>query len=134
MFCSVLFIVTHCAHWFHVFLPLSLIQAAFGSLMVQDFALQQDTSRIFRTGIRVSRCKYSWTMVLTQTKNSYWSVTKLDLWNGSFIRIHSDFRFHKNMVQLKKTSDFNSVFSFMDLNYKNCYTWYIDLTIGLTFY
>ena len=26
--------------------------------MVQDFALQQDTSRIFRAGTRVTRCKW----------------------------------------------------------------------------
>ncbi|XP_060602890.1 probable ATP-dependent DNA helicase HFM1 [Ruditapes philippinarum] len=33
-----------------------LIQATFGSLLIQDFALQQDTNRIFRAGIRVTRC------------------------------------------------------------------------------
>ncbi|CAC5418729.1 HFM1 [Mytilus coruscus] len=33
-----------------------LIQAALGCLMVQDFSLQQDTTRIFRAANRISRC------------------------------------------------------------------------------
>ncbi|KAK3095140.1 hypothetical protein FSP39_010742 [Pinctada imbricata] len=35
---------------------ISLIQAALGCLMVQDFSLQQETNRIFRVGQRVTRC------------------------------------------------------------------------------
>ena len=35
----------------------SLIQAHLGSLSVQDFALTQDTGKIFRSAVRISRCE-----------------------------------------------------------------------------
>ncbi|XP_053403072.1 probable ATP-dependent DNA helicase HFM1 [Mercenaria mercenaria] len=44
-----------------------LIQATLGSLLIQDFALQQDTARIFRAGIRVTRCLVE----LLSQKNNY---------------------------------------------------------------
>lgn len=37
-------------------LSLSLIQAQLGCIPIQDFALTQDTSKIFRNGSRITRC------------------------------------------------------------------------------
>lgn len=37
----------------------SLIQVALGCLLLQDFSLQQDTTRIFRAAQRMSRCTYT---------------------------------------------------------------------------
>lgn len=34
----------------------SLIQAQLGCIPIQDFTLTQDTGRIFRNGLRVTRC------------------------------------------------------------------------------
>lgn len=37
----------------------SLIQVALGCLLLQEFSLQQDTTRIFRAAQRMSRCTYT---------------------------------------------------------------------------
>lgn len=36
----------------------SLIQAQLGSIPIQEFGLNQDTVKIFRNGMRISRCVY----------------------------------------------------------------------------
>jgi hypothetical protein len=46
-----------------------LIQAALGSLTVQDFSLQQDTSRIFRAANRISRCNGLLNIFIYTSKN-----------------------------------------------------------------
>jgi len=46
-----------------------LIQAALGSLTVQDFSLQQDTSRIFRAANRISRCNGLLDIFIYTSKN-----------------------------------------------------------------
>lgn len=37
----------------------SLIQAQLGCIPIQDFALTQDTAKIFRNGSRITRCMFS---------------------------------------------------------------------------
>lgn len=40
----------------NIFFFPSLIQAQLGCIPIQDFTLTQDTGRIFRNGLRVTRC------------------------------------------------------------------------------
>lgn len=60
------FVVVEMYLWFYVNCPLfisyicclafSLIQAQLGSISIQEFGLTQDTARIFRNGMRISKC------------------------------------------------------------------------------
>lgn len=46
----------HCLVCYLVF---SLIQAQLGSISIQEFGLVQDTAKIFRNGMRISKCMYA---------------------------------------------------------------------------
>lgn len=55
----------------NVLLPFSLIQAQLGSISVQDFGLIQDTAKIFRNGMRISKCMFSKSW-LTNQQSAVW--------------------------------------------------------------
>ena len=41
---------------YYVFIACSLIQAQLGTIPIQEFGLTQDTGRIFKNGMRISKC------------------------------------------------------------------------------